>query len=209
MQFSKTKILIIEDHPVYLDGLKNLILRNLKNSEVECAMNGHTAIEKACKNNFDVIFVDLQLPDINGVDVIRTLKSNNIPSKIIVNSFDCSPSQTINLMDIGVDGILQKCDDEKDIITAIGETKQNRKYYSKAVQDDLVNYHQKKKNSTFTDREMEIIRHLNLGITTAQIADRLCIAESTVNHHKKSIFNKIGVKNSIELLNYCNRNKLI
>lgn len=209
MLFSKTKILIIEDHPIYLNGLKNHIARNMKNSDIDCAMNGQTAIEKASKNKFDVIFVDLQLPDINGEEVICTLKSKKVSSKFIVNSFDCSPSLTIKLMDIGVDGILQKCDDENDILKAIEETTHNRKFYSKAIQDDLLKYHQKKKNSTFTDREMEIIQQLNQGITTAQIADRLCIAESTVNHHKKSIFNKIGVKNSIELLNYCNRNKLI
>lgn len=209
MLFSKTKILIIEDHPLYLNGLKNHISRNIKNSEIDCAVNGQMAIEKASKNKFDVIFVDLQLPDINGEEVICTLKSKKVSSKFIVNSFDCSPSQTIKLMDIGVDGILQKCDDENDILKAIEETTNNRKFYSKAIQDDLLKYHQKKKNSTFSDREMEIIQQLNQGITTAQIADRLCIAESTVNHHKKSIFNKIGVKNSIELLNYCNRNKLI
>lgn len=209
MLFHKTKILIIEDHPHYLNGIKNHIARNIKDTEIDYAINGTMAIEKACKNNFDVILVDLELPDINGIDVIKTLKSLNVIAKIIVNSFCCSIYQTIHLMELGIDGILQKGDDENDIITAIHETKSNNKFFSKAIQSDILKYNENKKQCTFTSREIGIIHLLKEGLTTTQIADILCIAESTVNHHKKSIFTKIGVKNSIELINYCNNNKLI
>lgn len=208
MLFSKTKILIIEDHPHYYSGIKNHITTYFKNSEIDHEIDGENAIIKAIRKTFDVIVVDLNLPDMSGIEVIKTLKSQKVSSKFIVNSYCCSSIEIVNLLDIGVDGILQKDDDVNDIILAIEECNKNEKYFSRTILSKIGKYHENINKREFTSREITIIKLLKEGITTAQIADKLCIAESTVNHHKKSIFNKTGAKNSIELINYCNKNEL-
>ena len=205
MLFPKTKILIIEDHPHYLSGLKNYISKNTQKTEIDCAITGSIAIEKACKFNFDVILVDLQLPDISGIEVIQKLKYKNIKTKFIVNSYYCGIFQLSKLLDIGVDGILQKGDDEEEIISAIDQCKKNEKFYSKAIQNNIGKLHDEFRKCKFTDREIDIIKLIKKGITTTQISDSLFISESTINSHKKNIFNKLKVKNSMELIEFCNK----
>jgi DNA-binding NarL/FixJ family response regulator len=208
MLFPKTKILIIEDHPHYLSGLKNYISRNTKKTDIDCAITGTIAIEKACQNNFDVILVDLQLPDISGIEVIQNLKSKNVTSKFIVNSYNCGIIQLSKLLDIGVDGILQKGDDEREIISAIEQCKNNAKFYSTTIQNDIGKYHNEFKQCRFTDREIEIIKLIKKGTTTTQISNILFISESTINTHKRNIFDKLKVKNSMELIEFCNKNNM-
>lgn len=107
----KTNFLIIEDHPIYLKGLNDFISKSYENTEIEMALNGNLALEKINKKFFDIIFLDLGLPDISGIEILKTLRKLKIKSKVIVNSYKCSQHQTMELLEIGVDGILLK-DDE-------------------------------------------------------------------------------------------------
>lgn len=196
------KLLIVEDHPFYLKGIKSHISDNYGNISVSCAENGTSTLKKLNETFFDLAIIDLGLPDIDGIELIKRTRKRSPGTKIIVNSYEYFDYQLSCLIKCNVESILSKCDEMELIDQAIECLLKDEKFYSPDWIDLIHQLESESRDKAFkelTESEIEILKLLCEGHTSEEIATIRNISLNTVNTHKKNIFTKLGVHNTAEL----------
>lgn len=198
MSPTRIKIIIVEDHPHYLNGISQFIASNLKNHEVtiDSAKDGSSAIKLLATKNFDIAIIDLGLPDMTGIELIEHIRRRLFKTKLIVNSYEYNLIQLNELCKHDVESILMKGDDEHLVIESIQKVLSNQKFYSSSVNEQIEKLNE---NMVITKTEKHVLELLCKGYKTEQIATEKNISLNTVNTHKKHIFNKLKVHNAAEL----------
>lgn len=210
---NKLKILVVDDHPIFRNALSKLII-NLKNVELVLqASNGQEALD-LCENTlFDFVFLDLEMPVLNGQEFAKKLKNEKPKVNIVVVSMIKNKNDIIEMLNLGVNGFILKSTDEDEMKKAIDLIIDGNQYLTKEVKDRWVDYlinkniKEVKNKPKFSDREIEIMKLLADQLTTKEIADKLCIAESTLNTHKKNLMSKIETDSSIGIIMFAIRNE--
>ena len=207
------KILIIDDQKLFVEGLKNII-SNFDNVEVVGELyDGLNVLSFLANNQVDVIFLDLNMPEKNGLEVLVEIK-NIFPEKVIsILSMYADYAIAKKCKALGANAYLTKDAEIFELKTVINLNNNSEFYYSDYVNkkveitnlkdDDFVNINK------LTQRELEIIRLLVKGNTSNEIAEDLFISPATVQTHRKNIFNKLNVKKVSELIKTAYENNLI
>lgn len=194
------KVAITDDHPIVLEGIKNLLKSDKK---IHFTQSFHTLKETYDQllPDTDVLLLDLNLPDGSGIDACKKL-INSYPSlKIIaLTSFE-EVTFIKQMMKNGAMGYLLKNTDKNELSKAIQTVYIGQRYLPDHIKDFLVNdsFGQPKNNSfipKLTSREKEIVQLISQEFTTEEIAEKLFISVKTVESHKNNLFQKLGVKNS-------------
>lgn len=207
------KILMVEDQPLCRLGIK-MSLKDVGMGyelvgEAENVAQAVTFLEEH-GTDLDLILLDYALPDGTGLDVIEAAKRLCPEVKIVILSGEAGGAAVKQLMDKGINGYMGKSIQPEELSEVLTTVMQGNTYEGQEtmhLQDDL-----KADMDTLaalTRREMEIITLCAAGMSAKQIADELCITQHTVENHKDSIFNKIGVKSTSELILYAFRVGLI
>lgn len=199
MHSNNSKILIIEDHPVYSLGLKKHLGSLFPDIEFHIVSNGREAIEAQKQTNYNFLIVDMNLPDMTGIELIQIVKRNHYNSRIITNSYDYNISDLLLLQKLNVDSILLKDDILETWMDAIKSNLENEKFYSKTVSEKLERHKENSENHTLTEAELEILNLLCKGYSTDKIAEQRNVSVNTINSQKKKIFLKFDVHNAVEL----------
>ena len=199
------KVLIADDHMIVVEGLKNLLKETDKIFVMGEASNGKEVLEKLKHNQVDVLILDLQMPEMNGMAVIEKVKKLYPTTKILVLSSH-SDSDTINKIIDLVDGYLIKNTIYKELVYAINELANGEIYFGEEVLKIHFKSKRKKNKSIqearLTKREIDILKLIGMEHTTFQIAEKLNIASSTVETHRRNLIKKAGVKNSLGLVKF-------
>jgi DNA-binding NarL/FixJ family response regulator len=205
------KIFIIDDHPMVVAGLNSLLGR-LQNIEVTGAVsNAFDAIPFLKKNQTDVILLDINLPDISGIDLCKKIHKEFPEVKILGISTFSERSYISRMIENGASGYLIKSASADEIAEAIDTVLKGKMYLSVSMEhiakplsimplDNL---------PTLTKREKEILQLISEGFTNNQIAEKLFISPLTVDSHRKNLLTKLNVNNTASLIKLAVQNGLI
>lgn len=211
----KLSVLVVDDHPLYRNGIKR-ILRNIEFiSECDEADNGNLALEALSKKSYDIILLDLQMPVMDGVETAAAIIKKYPRTRIIILTMSDSKSQMVELLDMGVTGYVLKSTDELELTDAILKVSEGGQYLSKEVDDVWTQFlgnkskfeinFQKTEKVELSEREKEIIRMICKQMSTQEIADKLSISTNTVKTHRNHIMKKLETDNVVGIAIYAVR----
>lgn len=211
------KIVTIDDHQLFLDGL-GLILKSIEEVELlESFTDPKQALRSIPNLHPEVVFTDLDMPVINGKQVVKRVKALNQNIKVVVLSMHIDPFTIKELMEADIDGYLLKTDDLEDFEHAVKLLKKDKKAFSSSVADvwssgRVKNGHQHKQHVTLdalSEREKEVLAAVAEGLNSREVADKLFISFGTVETHRKNIMRKLDAKNVADLVRIAVRAGLV
>ncbi len=207
-----TSIVLVDDHKIMRDGLRN-ILEDEKNIEIIGeADNGRDAVKLILETEPDIAIMDIGLPEMNGVEATRQIVKEKPNVKIIALSMHYDMQFVSGMIKAGAKGYLLKDCAGSELITAIKAVSKNNTYICQDITNTLIDDLSKAQSveyvgddSVLTNRENEILQLLTEGKTTKQIAQDLFISVKTVEAHRTNIMHKLDIKNLPELTKYAIR----
>jgi len=208
------KILLVDDHTLFRNGLK-MLLDTLPGYEVTGeASNGKEFLELIAKNSYDIIFLDIEMPLINGIDAAKRAIENDPDLKIITLSMYGDEEYFDRMVDAGVKGFLLKNTNLQEVKTAIDTVMDGGNYFSQELMQNLLrNYKLTKEHKDqeieLSEREIEILLLISEGLSNQEIGDRLFISKRTVEKHRTNIMYKTNCKTTAVHVMYASKNKLI
>ncbi|MBX3044752.1 MAG: response regulator transcription factor [Candidatus Kapabacteria bacterium] len=203
----KVKIFIVDDHKMILDGLIHMLSKYQEFEVIGTSLTGQDAIKAANLNGIiDIFITDINLPDLDGLVLINTLKHSYPESKFIVLSMHNNKTIIRSAFQKGIMGYVLKNSGEEDLVEAIRFALEDKKFVSKEALSNLIDSFAENdidnENNILTDRETTIAKLTSKGLTSAEIASVLFISPRTVETHRRNIMHKLGFKNQGELIKY-------
>lgn len=207
------KVLIADDHPIVRQGFKKII-EQAKNIKVSGeAANGHEVIEKARAGIYDIILLDISMPGLSGVEVLKQLRSEGIRTPVLILSVYSEEQWAVRLLKSGAAGYLTKETAADELIEAIRVAAAGRRYIGASLAERLADCLDpdpgKSPHERLSDREFTVFRLIASGKVTKEIAAELGLSISTVSTYRYRIFEKLKVSNNSELTRYAIENRLI
>lgn len=205
------KVLIADDHPIFLFGLKNMLSKYPEIEVVGTAKNGREALEMAVTQAPDVILLDVIMPEVDGITVASQLKESHPEIAILFLSGDTSEATIARMVEVRCDGFVPKYAQESELVKAISTVADGVEYFAADFARLIERVHLAKQASDdlFTQRELDVIKLSCQGLQYKEIADRLGVSFKTVDNVKSSIFHKLGINNSVELVLYAIKRGII
>ncbi len=216
-----TNLLLIDDHSLFLEGL-TLYLKDERDFIISgTATNGHDAINliKQKGNDNTIILLDLHLPDMNAIEIVTTVRSFNKTIKIILLTHQKGNRYLPKLKKLGIQGYLLKSIDKVEFVNAINNVAKGGSYFSENITDvtkeedvyikSSVIVFNETKDIVLSNREKEILVMVCNEKASKEIGELLHISTGTVDTHRKNIMMKLGVTNTVGLVKYALKSKLI
>ncbi|MGB1268432.1 MAG: response regulator [Flavobacteriaceae bacterium] len=208
------KIHLIDDHQIVIDGLLAVLKLEDDFEVVGFSLNGENVHERLTKNKADVLIMDINMPDIDGIDVLKDFQKKGIPCKIIVLSSYDDIKLIKEVLNLGVSGYLSKKCAGENIAEAIREVYHGEQYFCDAIKNKMLtsfsnNTTTETPVTNITKRELEILQLVVKEFTTKEISEQLTISINTIDTHRKNIMKKLKVKNTIGLVKYAIKNDLV
>jgi len=207
------RVLIVDDHPIFLAGVKETLAREEDVKLAGEASNGHNALELARKRPWDVIVLDITMPEKGGVDVLQELRREQPKLPILILSAHPEDQMALRLLRAGASGYLTKEKAPDVLITAIRKIVGGGKYISESLAEKVVVELGAGKaqalHETLSNREYQVMRMIALGKTMRDIGRELFISVRTVRTYRARILAKIQIKTNTDLIRYALQNKLI
>jgi two-component system, NarL family, invasion response regulator UvrY len=196
------KFLLIDDHGIVRSGLKLILSGLFKPCEIDEAENGQTALEKLNEHTYDLVILDIRMPDTNTLQLMEQLKVAFPDLKVIIFSMNSESIYAIRFLKAGARGFVNKDAPLEDVIKAINLVLNNKKYISDTVMEQLAEFGISQEENLFnhlSPREFEIAYLLAKGERISTIAHSLNLQVSTVGTHKSRIFDKLKITKLMEL----------
>jgi two-component system, NarL family, invasion response regulator UvrY len=216
----KIKVHIADDHQILIDGIIAVLKSENDIEVVGYSLDGVQVLEWFQNNKADVLVLDVNMPKLDGIEVLKELKKQNIEQNTIVLSSYDDVKLVKEVLKIGALGFLAKKCAGENIVEAIKAIHNDNQYFSKDVHKDLVAslVGNKIKNKvpqdgvfsvSLTERELQVLRLISKELNTKEIAEQLFISTSTVDTYRKNLLTKTKAKNSVGLIMYAVKNKLL
>ena len=194
------KIVITDDHEVLIDGLIALLAPEADLQVVGKALNGRDLLELLAHKPVDLVIMDIDMPEMDGVVATQKLKEQFPHIKVLVLTMYSKPDFIKNLMRSGVDGYMLKYASKRDLVRAIRSVAENEFFYTPEIAQEVMQSLRSDSTTTeetpvLSEREKEIIRLVAQEYTSREIAEQLYLSYHTVERHRKNILANLGVKN--------------
>ncbi len=189
------KVLLVDDHTIVREGLRVLIETQSDLAVVGEAKNGQEALDQYESTEPDILLLDLVLPDMCGVDVIKKLRQNHAPVFILVLTTFDGEEDIYRALKAGAMGYLLKDTPKKELFRAIREVSSGNRFIPEEIASKLAAYIGE---IELTTRESEILQLIAIGSSNKKIAESLYITEGTVKTHINHILKKLSVKSRTE-----------
>jgi len=195
------KLLVADDHQSLVDGFISIINEVDDITVVATAANGYEVMLKLKEVQVDIVLMDINMPGLNGVETCKKIHSNYSDVKVIALTMHKKQSFIKRMMQYGARGYLLKDDPSSEIIKAVREVMAGKIYYSQRVRDIALAFTEPSDQSgSLSQRELEILQHISLGLTNQQIADKLFLSPHTTESHRRNLLVKLDAKNTAELV---------
>ncbi|MBE2273398.1 MAG: response regulator transcription factor [Flavobacteriales bacterium] len=205
----KIKIIVVDDHPMVIEGMKAM-LNQIRYVELcATASNAYEAMEKVKENQPDLVITDINMPEISGVELTSKLKKEFPNLKIIGMSTFNERSYIAQMIQNGADGFLVKSASKEEIETAISSVLDGKMHLSSDAGMSTSEQKELKNQPTLTSREKEILTLISEGFTNPQIAEKLFISLYTVETHRKNLLSKFNTNNTASLIKIAATNGLL
>ena len=210
------RLLLADDHRIMREGLKSLIRQESGMTVVGEAQDGATTVELARKTGAHVVVMDVAMPDLNGIEATRKIVKNNPNIKVLALSAYTDQHFVREMFVAGASGYVLKQNAYEELVKAIRDVMQGRKYISSGVAGGLVDAfvelsHTPSKPAVFdllTDREREILQKIAEGKTTKDIGADINVSVKTIETHRRNIMDKLNLHSVAELTKYAIREGL-
>ena len=211
----KVRILLADDHQIMREGLKALLEKNSSMEVIAEAGNGIETLEIARREKPDVIIMDIAMPDINGIEATRQLKSEMTDIKIVALSMHSDRRFVTEILKAGASAYVLKQSAFKDLEKAIKTVMVNRTFLSADILETVVNdYVSQLTKSEYeaykrlSDRERQVLQLIAEGNSTKEIAYKLHVSVKTIESHRQNIMTKLGIHNLAGLTKFAVREGL-
>jgi DNA-binding NarL/FixJ family response regulator len=202
------KILIVDDHPLILEGIKALLVESDTITVVGTTSNAFDAIAFLKGNTVDIALLDINLPDISGIELCKKIKEEFLNVRCIALSTFSERSYISRMIQNGAMGYLLKNSSREEILTAIQQV-YGGGYFMNVNLDESIPSENLKPSPFLTPREKEVLELIAEGLTNQQIADQLFVSVLTINSHRKNLLTKFEVNNTASLIKLAAHQKLI
>ena len=206
------KVILVDDHVIMRDGLRNLLQEESDIEVIGEADNGRQAVKISIEKNPDIVITDIAMQDMNGIEATRQIKQENSNIKVIALSGHSERQIVIGVFRAGASGYLLKDSTSTELVEAIRTVYRGRNYLSQKISDivlqelsDIKRDSEEIGADLLTSRENEILQLLAEGNATKRSAEVLFISPKTVESHRANIMEKLNIRNLPELTKYAIR----
>ena len=210
------KVIIVDDHDIFRDGLVSLLSLKKIADVVGVASNGEEFLKILEITDPDLVLMDIAMPVMDGQTATQLAIERKPDINILVLSMFGDDKYYYEMINAGVKGFILKSSGKDELITAIQTVSKGNSYFSNELLRKIM---AKIGNKTviphnheepdITRRELEILNLMCHGLNASEIADELCLSKKTIEGHRTNLFNKTGTKNSVALVIYAIRNNLV
>ena len=195
--------ILLDDHDLVLQGLKRIVECSLPEIKNVCtASSGQEALLLIASQRFNLFVLDMELPDISGMDIIVRIREKDPQARIIVNTMHEEIWFIKNLIQCSVDGILFKSIDSTKIAEAIRRVLDGETYYcpyAEHVRAQMKRSDEGRREE-LTLRELDVLKRISEGKNTQEIAQELCVSTNTVDTHRRHLMDKLDARNVADLI---------
>jgi DNA-binding NarL/FixJ family response regulator len=207
------KVLIADDHPIVRQGLRH-ILSDIPDMAVAGeAVNGQETLDQVRAGGWDVLVLDITMPDHSGLDILKELKLEQPQLPVLVLSIHAEEQLAVRVLKAGASGYLTKENAPAELIKAIRKVVSGGKYISPALAESLAfgldTAANRPRHETLSDREFQVMQMMASGKTLAEIAEILSLSAKTVSTYRTRLLEKMKLKTNAELIRYAIENGLI
>lgn len=203
MKEREIRILLVDDHDLVLQGLKRIVECSLPEIKNVCtASSGQEALLLIASQRFNLFVLDMELPDISGMDIIVRIREKDPQARIIVNTMHEEIWFIKNFIQCSVDGILFKSIDSTKIAEAIRRVLDGETYYcpyAEHVRAQMKRSDEGRREE-LTLRELDVLKRISEGKNTQEIAQELCVSTNTVDTHRRHLMDKLDARNVADLI---------
>ncbi|MEA2462237.1 MAG: hypothetical protein QOH90_2414 [Actinomycetota bacterium] len=201
------RVLVVDDHPMWRNGVRADLEGSGKADVVGEAADGGEAIEKAREVMPDVILMDLQLPQVSGVDATRAIIEESPHTKILVLSASAEEADVLEAVKAGASGYLLKSSSSEDVIDAVMRVREGEPVFTPSLAGLVLSEFRRIASTDpsepeLTARENEVLKLVAKGYTYKEIGEKLFISTKTVQNHVQNILTKLQLKKRYELMRY-------
>jgi DNA-binding NarL/FixJ family response regulator len=207
------RVLIADDHPVFREGLRQIINETNDLVVASEASNGVEALKKIRAGGCEVVLLDISLPGINGIEILTHLKTEKPQIPILILTMHPEEQYAIRALKAGASGYLTKENTPDELVAAIRKVSKGGKYVSSSLAEKLASevgkMTVKASHEMLSDREYQIMLLIASGKTVSQIAESLSLSVKTISTYRSRILGKMGMKTNAELTYYAIKNRLV
>jgi DNA-binding NarL/FixJ family response regulator len=207
------RILIVDDHTVVRAGLRQIISEATDMQVVAEAATAKEALETVAAGNIDLVLLDVSLPDKNGLEVLKQIRSESPMMRVLLLSMHAEDQYGIRALKAGASGYLTKESAPEQLIAALRKVAQGGKYITPSLAEQIVYSFESDANvqphENLSDREYEVMCLIASGKTVKEIAEQLFLSVKTVSTYRARVLEKMHLKNNSELTNYAIKNRLV
>jgi len=200
------RFIIADDHPLFRRGLSNFLRARFEDCLVDHVDNGKELLAACGKNDYDIVFLDMRMPQMSGHETAQALLKLKPETKIIVLTMYDDQAHTIEMLQLGIKGYLVKDCAEEDLIAAVESVLQGAYYLANRNMDELlwkaIHADNTNANNTLSHREIEVLQLICKEYSNREIAKRLFISVRTVENHRHHIHAKTHTHNAAGLVKY-------
>ncbi|HKC16268.1 MAG TPA: response regulator transcription factor [Steroidobacteraceae bacterium] len=208
-----TRVLIADDHAVVRAGLRQFLETDQSIREIGEAATGRETLEQLRNGTWDLLLLDINMPDRSGLDVLRQVRSTHPDTRVLVLSGFPERQYAVNVLRAGASGFLSKESAPEELLKAVRAVLGGRRYVSSALAEllvsDLDGDAQRPLHARLSEREFQILCKLAAGRAVSEIADELCISVKTVSTYRSRVLQKMSLKTNADLTAYALHNSLI
>lgn len=207
------KILICDDHKIVREGLKQILQQFPGVSCIDEAKDGNEAINITKGKSFDVVLLDISLPDKNGLEVLQIIKRRSPLTNVLMLSMHSQEQYAIRALKLGASGYLTKDTASEELFLAVKKISDGGKYISQSLAESLAssldNDNDKPKHEVLSSREFEIMLKIAKGESLMAIGNDLFISIKTVSTYRTRIMEKMQMSKNADITMYCLKSGLI
>ena len=202
-------VLLADDHPIVRQGLRHLLADEADVTIIGEASNGLQAVQLAERFKPHVLILDMMMPDLNGLEVLKQVKERSPATGCIVLSMQSADIYVVEALKAGALGYVLKETGPSELLSAVQQVVRGQRYLSPRISERLINVLLESTErvpadpyQTLTNREREVLQMAAEGLNNSEIAKRLSISPRTAELHRGRMMNKLGLHNQTELIRY-------
>lgn len=206
-------VIIADDHPIVRAGLKQMIMEDNFIRVAAEASKGSDLLDQVRRKDYDVILLDLTMPGMDGIDVLKQLKIEKPHIPVIILTIHPESQYALRILKAGASGYLTKASAPDELIKAIRRVHGGGKYISPSLAEKIAFALDKDigrfPHETLSDREYQVFLLIGSGKTVSEIAGELTLSVKTISTYRTRILEKMQMKNNAELIHYAVQNNLV